>query len=98
MGENLANAALREAREETGLTFAHPLLSLGLEHHFNGRWGPAEEFAFALEASVTESVTIDPSEHQDWRWTNVQVAHAQLPYLFQKDSLKALGTLLGSKV
>lgn len=71
--ESLEQGALREAREESGLMFGDQLpLPLDFEFEFEGKWGPAREVAFALEAPDGREgfpqILIDPTEHQDFAW------------------------------
>jgi 8-oxo-dGTP pyrophosphatase MutT (NUDIX family) len=99
-GEDLAEAALREAVEETGLDFAARPEPLGHVHEFKGRFGPARETAFSLEAPRGASppdVTIDPKEHVEWKWAAIEEALSALPYENQRVPLARLAARLGTK-
>jgi 8-oxo-dGTP pyrophosphatase MutT (NUDIX family) len=95
-GETLEKAARREATEETGLTFVPQLLSLGIEHEFQGRWGLATESAFAWEISDQADpshVRIDSSEHTAFEWVSIQEAIERVPFDFQRRAVEVLSKL-----
>jgi 8-oxo-dGTP pyrophosphatase MutT (NUDIX family) len=109
-GESFAQGALREAREETALSFAGPPIPLGYCFEFEGRWGPAVEEAFALEiGSPMVSGTdfgagpvgaenppprLDPSEHCDFRWCPIPEAAHLLSFDSNREALARLSALL----
>jgi len=77
-GESFLEGALREAKEETGLTFDRTPQYLGLDFSFPSRHGGnAQEKCYLLPivgGSSPPTPTLDPSEHVDFRW--VQPAEA----------------------
>ncbi len=69
VGEPIEDAALREAREETSLSFKGGVEPLNYCFRFRTRWGAdAEEYAFALQASALAEVRLDPQEHDAMAW------------------------------
>ena len=75
-GESFAEAALREAEEETGFRFDRHPQYLGLQYAFEGRHGPAVEQAFFLPlyGSTPPEPTLDPKEHVEFRWVSPEEA------------------------
>ncbi len=70
-GETFAEGALREAEEESGLRFERHPQYLGLEHRFQGKWGPAVERAFFLPifgGSEPPTPSLDGKEHDAYEW------------------------------
>lgn len=70
-GESFQEGALREAEEETGLRFERIPQYLGLEHRFDGRWGPAHEKCFLLPivgGSSAPAPRLDSNEHVSFQW------------------------------
>lgn len=70
-GESYEDAALREATEETGLTQENiaKLSSLPLDFEFTDQWNnDVAEKIFAIECKTTWDISLDPSEHQNYRW------------------------------
>ncbi len=70
-GESFPETALREAVEETGFSFTDVPRYLGLEHEFDGRFGPSVEQAFSLTLTGTglpPNPTLDPKEHTGFQW------------------------------
>ena len=98
-GESLEQGALREAREETGLFFgASKLLDLSYNFEFEGKWGSAREWAFALEVPrETDEVTLDPKEHDNYEWVSVSKdqAKSRLSFASNEAGLDALVRCLG---
>ncbi|RZA01454.1 MAG: NUDIX domain-containing protein [Proteobacteria bacterium] len=82
-GETFNDAALREAQEETGLSFQRLPQFMGLEYEFEGRWGPAIERAFLLPVvggDEPPTPTIDPKEHTAFEWVTPAEALARIPF------------------
>lgn len=96
-GESFEQAALREAREETGIEFGTSLpVSIGHQFEFEDRLGrgTVEEQVFSLQAppgAVGQPVTLDPKEHQSCQWTTPDAA---LPLLHFPSNQEALRKLL----
>ncbi len=95
-GESLAEAALREAREETGLAFVAAPLPLDYDFRFRSRFGHVQEHSFSLEAPSAGArlpgVTIDPKEHLEFQWVRPDDA---LRWLKFESNRKALEILMG---
>lgn len=89
-GESFQEAALREAQEETSLDFLHPAQYLGLEHHFEGRFGPCHEKAFYLCLYGKEAPTpkLDPSEHIEYLWADPSEAIEKIEHPFNKKAIE----------
>lgn len=77
-GEDFADAAAREAREETGLRFERHPQYLGLEYEFAGKDGKTmQERAFWLPivgGTMPPTPTLDPTEHTAYRWVSSEKA------------------------
>lgn len=90
-GESFAEGALREAEEETGFRFERFPQYLGLEHQFNGRWGPAHEkcFYLALVGGTAPPIpTLDPKEHVESLWTDPETAAKLVPFPIHKAAIE----------
>jgi len=73
-GEKIEAAALREATEETGLTFLNPVESLDSDFVFESRGEVFREHGFALKAPPTGKIRLDPDEHVAFRWVSAEEA------------------------
>jgi 8-oxo-dGTP pyrophosphatase MutT (NUDIX family) len=95
-GERLSKAALREAIEETGLTFPKQPRSLEQSFRFESRWGGlCEEHGFFLIAPLSAAgelpkVKLDPKEHTDYEWMAPSQAHQHLGFASNRRMLKIL--------
>ncbi|MBS1958011.1 MAG: NUDIX domain-containing protein [Bdellovibrionales bacterium] len=89
-------AAKRETREETGLHPRHgKWVDLELSFKFDGRWGPAEEFCFALILNdFSGAITLDPSEHEGMKWVSLKEAEKALGFDSQRRALQAISCYL----
>ncbi|MBY0517988.1 MAG: NUDIX domain-containing protein [Bacteriovoracaceae bacterium] len=70
-GETFEEAALREAKEESALNIESiiELQDLGLTTTFQDRWKrKVEEHSYLIVCEEQWKPTIDPSEHEDWKW------------------------------
>lgn len=97
-GESLEQAALREAHEETGLSFVSPFQTIPFQFEYQGRWGGAREFGFGVEIQPYgdgfPAVKIDPREHSDSRWVTSEQAFSMLGYPSNAQMLEAYLKLL----
>ena len=82
-GETARNAALRELKEETGIG-DRPLRSTGINRRYKireqwrDRYPPDSYFnrehLFFCEAEQSQAVTLDPAEHTEYRWLEIENA------------------------
>ena len=82
-GENLVEAALREAIEETGFKLdaeSHHPRSLDYDFEFDGKYGRAHEHGFYIEVPETWEPVLDPKEHQAFEWTTVSEGMKRLTF------------------
>lgn len=98
-GEAIEDAALREAREESGLRFDGPPVPLRYEFTFeHSKWGKPLRFresCFRLEAprgagGEPPSVTLDSREHVSYRWMAPDDAFALLGHPSNAEALRIL--------
>jgi 8-oxo-dGTP pyrophosphatase MutT (NUDIX family) len=92
---SLAEAALREASEESGLLFPALPRPIGFEFSFVGKWGKAHETVFELELPThqvgrTEILKLDPQEHQEARWVVAQECESLIAFDSNKEALVVL--------
>lgn len=93
--ENLAHAASREAREETGFA-AERLLDLKNSFRFEKKPGLIfEEHGFALAISNSEGESLpepklDPKEHDAFQWVKAAQASKMLEFQSNIDMLQEL--------
>lgn len=93
-GESLAEAALREACEETGRDSLPQPVDLGFGFEFESRHGKtARESVFAVEVAEAFTVRLDPSEHSGARWCAPAEALIELKFESNQESLKKLLTV-----
>lgn len=88
-GEDFAEAARREAEEETGFKFASAPKHLGLEQKFEGKWGPVVEQAFHLDLD-TESPPaprLDLREHTAFEWLSIPEAIQRVHFPFNREAI-----------
>jgi 8-oxo-dGTP pyrophosphatase MutT (NUDIX family) len=87
--EKFADGAKRELEEETGMNVhSGEWIDLDYEVHFDGRWGPVEERAYALilrEAKIDP--VLDPKEHLEFQWVPLKEARARLEFDSQRNAL-----------
>jgi 8-oxo-dGTP pyrophosphatase MutT (NUDIX family) len=89
-GEELVDAAIREASEETSLSFPNPPESLDYQFTFEARGKTFEEHAFSLQADASGSVRLDPHEHVDFRWVAAHEASGELKHPSNAEGLRRL--------
>lgn len=82
-GEDFAEAARREAEEETGITFSIPASPLGLRYEAQDRRGNLtyeECFHLALVSDRRPTPRLDGKEHQNFGWFPVDEAIAKVRF------------------
>ena len=89
-GESDADAALREAAEETGIRFQGEPQAIGYEFDYNGRWGLAHEVCYVLTVEGCPEVRIDPKEHVRSRWVDLHEAMGMLHFETNREALDRL--------
>jgi dihydroneopterin triphosphate diphosphatase len=103
-GETHAEAAVREVREETGISHHEDeLIPLGLTNVFEiaqewrAKYAPGvthnEEICFALKVEKCEA-QIDPLEHEAWAWVDYDTALGMLYWESNKRAFAAAGRLV----
>jgi 8-oxo-dGTP pyrophosphatase MutT (NUDIX family) len=99
-GELPEAAALREAREETGLE--GKLIPLNHSFKFEARGNTYEEFGFALEISQENfsenAVKIDSLEHDGFEWVNAQQAEKKIRFNSNKEMLRLLTVKMNESI
>lgn len=99
VGEQLSIAALREAWEETGITFEAVPKPIGYSFQFESQWGPAEEEAFSLEAPQSAlgptAIKLDSTEHTELKWVTPDEAMPLLKWQSNRDALLLFMTRMG---
>jgi 8-oxo-dGTP pyrophosphatase MutT (NUDIX family) len=78
--ETFEEGGLREAIEETRLSIESivDILSLGLKYDFEDQRGrKINEECFLIILDSKWNVTIDPSEHQDFKWVSINDIHRE---------------------
>lgn len=93
-GESLMEAALREATEESGLTFLGAARSLDYDFRFKSKFGTVHEHSFAIEAKADRArlpdVRIDPKEHLEFQWVRPDEALSWLKFESNRRTLEIL--------
>lgn len=82
-GETFVDAALREAREETGLAFSTHPLPLGLQYEAQDRRGNAtfeQCFHLSLVSKEPPLPSLDGKEHQAFGWFSLEEALEKLRF------------------
>jgi 8-oxo-dGTP pyrophosphatase MutT (NUDIX family) len=99
--ESLVDAALREAQEETGLSFSKQPQPLGDPFEFKSQWaGDVKEYGFSLEVDSIQNQTgshvrVDPNEHTDFQWVSAAEALKMIAYPSNQQMLISLLERLG---
>lgn len=108
-GEVPVAAAVRELAEETGL--AVPGDATLIDHHASvvypiippwlSRYAPGvtenREHRFSAEVDIDTTVTINPKEHVDYRWTTFAEAAALTASASNRDFLNIINQIILSK-
>lgn len=105
-GESFAEAARREAREETGWDDLPAPVDLAFVHRFpiapakRARYPEGaealEEHAFAIELPRERAPTLDPHEHRAFRWCGVAEALALCRFEPNREAIRRLARLQGA--
>lgn len=73
--ETFEDGALRETQEETALKIESivDIHEIGLVYKFVDRWKrKVEERTFLIVSDVQWKPTLDPKEHDDWKWVTLR--------------------------
>jgi dATP pyrophosphohydrolase len=79
--ETFEDGALRETQEETALPIENivDIRELGLIFNFVDRWKrKVEERTFLIVSDKQWKPTLDPKEHDDWKWVNLDEISPEL--------------------
>jgi len=98
-GEKYAQAALREFTEETGKKaskkFHHEFINLEMKFKFEKKNKKIKEKVFALICEEVFDVTIDPKEHDDYKWIELKkVKRSHLEFKSNYPPLKICRNIL----
>lgn len=76
-GESFIHAAVRELKEETTINVeASKLIDLDIEYQFRDRWeNQVTERCYFLYLNEIPKIVLDPSEHQEFVWDEVDGVH-----------------------
>jgi len=77
-GEDIATAAIREIKEETGIDTRFECILSVREHH-NSRFGKSDLYWTCLLSPLNSNIIIQPAEIQDAKWMKV-TDFLELPY------------------
>lgn len=98
-GEELAAAALREAQEETGLSFQTVPVPLGQPFEYERKEVLFEEHGFSVSLGQKEggslpAIRLDGREHDAWEWVSYRDARARLKFDSNRQMIDSLWHLL----
>lgn len=86
--EDFDEGAKRELLEETGIQAHHgEWIDLEYSFQFQGRFGPAEERAYALILKHAVDPVLDPKEHLEFQWVSIKEARRRLEHDSQRSAL-----------
>lgn len=92
--EAVIDGAKREAVEESGFAFSGEPQALGIDFEFEGMRGPSHETVFWIAAPRgCPKPTLDPREHEAWRWVSLSEAEAMVGFPAQKQAARKLAGL-----
>jgi 8-oxo-dGTP pyrophosphatase MutT (NUDIX family) len=106
-GESLADAAIRELREETGLAAADIHLIEGFEHREEYRFtsGQGEtrtlirkEVTYFLAESQSTEITLSAHEASQFAWLTLDEAVRKIKYKARREMLRTAARLAGCAV
>jgi 8-oxo-dGTP pyrophosphatase MutT (NUDIX family) len=106
MGETLLQAALREVREETGYQRFNRFMPLDFRYSYlldRARWGylyapdveTIDEECFGAEIGLDQGEpALDPNEHDQYRWADIQQALGLLAWPENQEALRRFADTL----
>ena len=93
-GETLEAAALREAQEESGLTFSTPVRPLDRSFEYESRGQTFHEHGFYIEASLKDghlpAIKLDPHEHVEGKWISAPEVFPLLKFSANAEMLRTV--------
>jgi 8-oxo-dGTP pyrophosphatase MutT (NUDIX family) len=84
-GENMAQALMREVREETGIDLVQSQLTQVGSYFVQHETSQFEWHVFSVQLKDFPQITISPSEHSEFRWVTLDEART-LPAIHDLDS------------
>ena len=100
-GEDLLDAALREATEETGLSFEGKVFFLDHSFEYEKKGVRFHEYGYALQKNFLEEgpprIRLDAHEHQAYQWVSASVARTQVHFDSNRHILDVLLMRLRTK-
>jgi 8-oxo-dGTP pyrophosphatase MutT (NUDIX family) len=95
-GESFIDGAKRELEEETGFDQkSGRWVDLNHTHHFESRWGSAEERSFLFVMNgILQDPTLDSNEHLIFEWVEIHEAEKRVRFEGQRQALKLVSEIL----
>ncbi len=86
--ESLEQSLFRELQEETGITKVEKLIDDVWHFHWEYKDEMYLEFVFAAEVNKDQEISLNPTEHEIYRWCLAEEAISLFKYENNKNALK----------